>query len=177
MISSQTYTYMSSIAFTLGALYFVHSFQIIKILYLFGFYRSIDRIITYPKTDTLEEKSDFIRFEDQTNGEIDDDELVQRIKEDVNLKIVGCAADCFVIMEGLFRWKDEFMTNAMDNIIITKYGIGVLHIKYVPKGNNRTIRIELVKYREEIMMNRMCVCYALTAMIVINRNLWDFLQL
>ena len=136
-------------------------------MYLFGFYRSIDRIITYPKTDTLEEKSDFIRFEDQTsNDKTDDDKLIYRIKEDVNLKIVDCAADCSVIMEGLFRWKDEFMTNAMDNIMITKYGIGVLHIKYIPKGNNRTIRIELVRYREEVMMNRMCVCYALTALII-----------
>jgi hypothetical protein len=162
---------MSPFAFTLGTTYLVHRFQIIKILYLYGFYRSIDRIITYPKTDKLEETSNFIRIDDGNVS--DDDKLIQRIKDDVNLKIVGCATDCSIILAGLFRWRDEFMTDAMDNIIITKYGVGILHIKYEPKGNNRTIRIELIKYREEVMMNRMCVCYILTALIliiVINKN-------
>jgi hypothetical protein len=169
-----------SIAFTLGTFYLTQHLQILKIVDPFSFHRIMNRIITYPTTDTIKKESNFIRFDDQTNDENDDDELVHRIKEDVNLKIIGCASDCSIIVGGLFKWKDDFMTNAMDNIIITKYGIGVLNVKYKLKGNNRTIRIDLIKYNDEVLSNRMYICYALTAMtalIVSNGNIRNLLQL
>ena len=155
-----------SISITVGVFIITQYFPILTMLEPFMLYDTLDRIITYPHTNSLKNNS--------KNNKVVNEQMINNIKNDIDYKVSGNAKEISAIMDGLIKWKEAFMTDSMDRIIITKCGIEVLHIRYSLKGSGRSIAIDLVKYKDEILSKRAFLSYALTlitAIIVSSRNL------
>ena len=169
---------VSTVVITLSAFVASQHFQVHWLLDLF-LCRLLKFVVINPKTDSLKDKLQngkpiMLINDDVADNVKSDDDLVRMIQEDVNLKVSGTAFDCGVVVAGLLKWKGDFMTNAMDNIIITKMGIEILIIKYTPRGHNRSIFIDLTRYRDKALSIHGYVSYVLTAAVAMMASNEDF---
>lgn len=153
-----------SIALTVGVFIITKYSPLLTIVEPFMLYDTLERIITYPHTNTIKSE---VKMNKVPDVQKTDEKMVYQIKNDIEFKTRSLALDCSIIVGGLLKWKEAFMTVSMDNIVITKCGIEVLNIKYKLKGFNRSIVIDIVKYKEELLTKRMCLSYGLTAITAI----------
>jgi hypothetical protein len=158
----------SAIAIIMGTLLLSRQFFSLRKQDLLPFWL-FERVVEYPRTnslDDLENARPILLINDEI-AEIkkSSHELIKRIREDVSLKLCGCAVDCGDVVANLFKWKSEFMTTAMDNIIISNSGIKLLVIKYSPRGHNRSMFIDINRYRNGALSMGATLSYLLTGMV------------
>lgn len=142
----------------------------------------LHKVITHPKTDSLSKHMDEVPImtictEFTINK--DECEVVEVVRYDVNLKSTGYASDCSDVVEGLLEYNDDFMTNSMDNIMITnKMCFKILTVKYDNRVHNRSIIIDIGRYRDEYAIIRRNLTFKATivmAILMSNRDIREFI--
>lgn len=112
--------------------------------------RLLKNVIVYPLSSRMKEYNAFAvtKFVFNVNFNVED-KVVKQIADDKNLILTGKAYECAEIVNGLFKWKKDFLTDRMDYVVISMMGIVLLIIEFDKKMHNRSIFIDITRLRNE----------------------------
>jgi hypothetical protein len=125
----------------------VHVDQILNIF----LFKILKNVVKYPHTTTTKDQKSLPTVKIALNKCKDETELVSAISDQTDLILSGKASECAQIIEALFKWKKEFLTDRMDYIVVSKMGIELLVIEFDNNIHNRSIFIDLTRVRDETL--------------------------
>ena len=123
--------------------------------------RVIRLCVQVPKTSKFEMlKNKPLKFIEQTFP-IDSKELnqiLQKINKDSNLEYFGVNKDISQIIKCIFDGKEEFLVEAMDNLVISKRGVEILIFKFEKAASSESydcsIFVDITSFRETVFQLR-----------------------
>jgi hypothetical protein len=74
-------------------------------------------------------------------------DIVTEIQRDPNLTIKEVEQEVIPVVNTLYKSKHSFFLDSMDAVIISKFGVNVLIIKFPNRGYDRSLFVDLTGYR------------------------------